>query len=79
MRRGPCPVCVPHICPVCLYRLGNSADFAVTRMMLAAYDIAKSQRANIVKFITVGGAPHGGEWPVVLEETFEFFERYTKK
>lgn len=59
--------------------VGGTEDRNGFDLMLNAYDIAKSQKANIVKFITVGGAPHGGEWPVVLEETFEFFEQYSKK
>ncbi len=59
--------------------VGGTEDRNGFDLMRNAYDIAKSQKANIVQFITVGGAPHGGEWPVVLEETFEFFERYSKK
>ncbi|MCC8059811.1 MAG: dienelactone hydrolase family protein [Clostridiales bacterium] len=58
--------------------VGGTEDRNGYDLMLNAYDIAMSQNANIQEFITVGGAPHGGEWPKVLEQTYEFFESYCR-
>lgn len=59
--------------------VGGTEDRNGFDLMLNAYDIAMSQGANIVDFITVGGAPHGGEWPEALTETYEFFEAHLTK
>ncbi|GEM_PF-1201459 len=56
--------------------VGGTEDRNGFDLMLRAYDIAMSQGANIVDFIVVGGAPHGGEWPQVINETLDFFEGY---
>ncbi|MBQ9890574.1 MAG: prolyl oligopeptidase family serine peptidase [Firmicutes bacterium] len=59
--------------------IGGTEDRNGFDLMLRAYNIAKSQGANIVKFETVGGAPPGGEWPQRIDMTLEFFDSYLKK
>ena len=56
--------------------VGGTEDRNGFDLMLEAYDYALSKGANIQDFIVVGGAPHGGEWPRALEETFAFFESH---
>lgn len=58
--------------------VGGTEDRNGFDLMRNAYDIAKSQRPTSSS-LSQWAEPHGGEWPVVLEETFEFFERYSKK
>lgn len=56
--------------------VGGTEDRNGFDLMLDAHQYALGQGANIEDFIVVGGAPHGGEWPRVLEETYEFFESH---
>lgn len=56
--------------------VGGTEDRNGFDLMLIAYDYALSQGANIEEFLTIGGAPHGGEWTEALAETFDFFERH---
>lgn len=59
--------------------VGGTEDRNGFDLMLNAYKIAMGQGANIVEFVTVGGAEHGAEWPLVLEKTYEFFDSYVTK
>ena len=56
--------------------VGGTEDRNGFDLMLEAYDYALSKGANIEQFIAVGGAPHGGEWPMELTATYEFFESH---
>lgn len=56
--------------------VGGTEDRNGYDLMVEAYDYALAKGANIKEFITVGGAPHGGEWPEVLDKTFQFFESH---
>ncbi len=58
--------------------VGGTEDRNGYDLMVNAYDIAMSQGANIEKFVTVGGAPHGDEWTQEIPETFDFFDSHTK-
>ena len=55
---------------------GGTEDRNSYDLMVGAYDYALVKGANIEEFITVGGVPHGGKWPEILDKTFQFFESY---
>ncbi len=58
--------------------VGGTEDRNGYDLMLDAYETALGQGANIVDFITVGGALHGSEWPRALQETYEFFDSFAE-